>query len=87
MKPQETVKSGKRGPKPTGKGTPVLVRLQPEMLDALDAFVSDHDASLSRPEALRRAFSDWAIAHGYLRPSGSVDEGMRPEDLNASNDD
>jgi metal-responsive CopG/Arc/MetJ family transcriptional regulator len=62
----------------------VQVRLQPDLLAALDRFISEEKPDVSRPEALRTAFKDWAVAHGYLHPG---DEGIRPEDLNASNDD
>ena len=38
----------------TGKGTPVMVRLQPDQLAALDAWIASQPKPLSRPEALRR---------------------------------
>jgi|SRR5450755_891253 hypothetical protein len=41
------------GPAPTGKGVPVVVRLQPPQLSALDAWIGALDASLTRPEAIR----------------------------------
>ena len=44
----------KRGPPATGKGEPILVRLQPTQLAALDAWMGRQDAGLSRPEAIRR---------------------------------
>ena len=44
----------KRGPPATGKGEPILVRLQPAQLAALDAWMGRQDARLSRPEAIRR---------------------------------
>jgi hypothetical protein len=44
----------KRGPPATGKGEPILVRLQPAQLAALDAWIGRQDAQLSRPEAIRR---------------------------------
>ena len=44
----------KRGPPATGKGEPILVRLQPAQLAALDAWMGRQDAQLSRPEAIRR---------------------------------
>ncbi|BCH25687.1 ribbon-helix-helix domain-containing protein [Mesorhizobium sp. L-8-3] len=72
----------RRGPAPTGKGVLVGVRLQPELLSALDRFA--HNGNLSRPEALRIAFRDWALAHGHVP---SADEGKRPDELDASNDD
>jgi hypothetical protein len=38
----------------TGKGTGVLVRLQPDQLAALDAFIAAQAKPLSRPEAIRK---------------------------------
>jgi hypothetical protein len=43
----------RRGPAPTGKGTPVQVRLQPGHLKALDAWIAQQNAPLTRPEAIR----------------------------------
>jgi hypothetical protein len=44
----------KRGPTPTGKGVPVVVRLQPPDLSALDEWIKGQDNDVSRPEAVRR---------------------------------
>ncbi len=44
----------KRGPPATGKGEPILVRVQPAQLAGLDAWIARQDAQLSRPEAIRR---------------------------------
>lgn len=60
----------KRGPKPTGKGTPIQVRLQPDMLAALDKFV-DEQAGISRPEAVRLILKDWLIGNQLLDSSKS----------------
>ena len=43
----------RRGPKPTGKGHVVGVRLQPDDLAALDAWILDQEPRPSRPEAIR----------------------------------
>ena len=44
---------------PTGKGTPVVVRLQPDALAVLDAWIdSQPDPKPSRPEAIRRLVAD-----------------------------
>lgn len=54
MSGQETVQPKKRGPQPTGKGTPIQVRLQPDQLAALDAWIAQQsDPRPSRPEAIR----------------------------------
>jgi metal-responsive CopG/Arc/MetJ family transcriptional regulator len=49
----KTVLSRKRGPKPTGKGLMVGVRLQPALLDRLDAYRETLSDAPSRPEAIR----------------------------------
>ena len=44
----------KRGPAPTGKGTLIGVRLQPEVLAKIDALRAQHSPQPSRPEAIRQ---------------------------------
>src|SRR4029434_1588345 len=44
----------KRGPAPTGKGTQIVVRMQPSPLAALDAWVSAQTDNPTRAEAIRR---------------------------------
>jgi hypothetical protein len=50
---KQTVQPKKRGPPPTGKGTPIQVRLQPFQLKALDAWIAKQNAPLTRSEAIR----------------------------------
>ena len=57
MKRQTVITKKRRGPLPTGKGTLVGVRLQPDLLKALDGWAKLHDIS-SRPEAIRRLIQD-----------------------------
>lgn len=54
MAGQEKKISKKLGRPATGVGTGVLVRLQPDQLESLDAWITNQDHTLSRPEALRR---------------------------------
>ena len=55
MTDQDTVITKKRkGPAPTGKGVLVGVRLQPDDLAALDAWIDAQDDKPSRPEAVRK---------------------------------
>lgn len=56
MGTQETVVSKKRrGPAPTGKGVPIMLRLQPDQLAALDHWIEQQpDPKPTRPEAVRR---------------------------------
>jgi hypothetical protein len=42
----------KMGRPATGKGTPVMTRIQPDDLAAIDAWAAEHGCT--RPEALRR---------------------------------
>jgi len=44
----------------------VTARFPRHLLDALDQFIREEHPDVSRPEGLRIAFRDWAIAHGYL---------------------
>lgn len=54
MKKQVIVQPRKRGPKPTGKGTPVQVRLQPPALQDVDQWRRRRVDVPTRPEAIRR---------------------------------
>src|SRR5262249_44845960 len=52
---RKTVISGKkRGPPPTGKGEPIMVRVQPDLLEKLEAWRAHQEDRPSRPEAIRR---------------------------------
>jgi hypothetical protein len=54
MRRQSVISQKKRGPPPTGKGTPILVRVQPALLANLDAWITTQKISVSRPEAIRQ---------------------------------
>jgi hypothetical protein len=55
MARQSMISKKKRGPPPTGKGTPILVRLQPPILAAVDEWAAQQENKPpSRPEAIRR---------------------------------
>jgi hypothetical protein len=53
MAKQTVIAKKRRGPAPTGKGVPVVVRLQPPQLSALDAWIGNQHAPMTRPEAIR----------------------------------
>jgi hypothetical protein len=53
MKRQTVITKKRRGPAPTGKGTLVGVRLQPDRLSAVDAWIANQAAPMTRPEAIR----------------------------------
>jgi len=59
----KTVIPKKRGPKPTGKGVQVMVRLQPDLLSLLDAHIATIEPKPTRPEAIR------AILEATLLPA------------------
>lgn len=56
----------KRGPAATGKGEPVLTRLQDDLLDPLDTYRVTQADKPSRPEAIRRILRRWLSEQGYL---------------------
>jgi hypothetical protein len=47
-------KRKRMGRPPTGKGHPIMVRLQPNFLKALDRWRENQRRALSRPEAIRQ---------------------------------
>src|SRR5262249_47154220 len=54
MPRQSVISRKKRGPPATGKGEPIMVRLQPGPLAALDSWIGKQEDAPSRPEAIRR---------------------------------
>ena len=59
------------------------ITLSPDLAAALESFIEREHPDLTPEEALRLAFRDWATARGLVP---SMDAGLRPEQLNASND-
>lgn len=59
MSTQQTLqpqKKKRRGPAPTGKGTPIQVRVQPDLLKWIDEWRDDQrkqGRNFTRPEAIR----------------------------------
>jgi hypothetical protein len=55
MKKQTVIPKKKRGPAPTGQGEPVVVRMHPPQLAALDGWIAQQQPPFpTRPEAVRR---------------------------------
>jgi hypothetical protein len=54
MKRQTVITKKRRGPPPTGKGTLIGVRMQPDELALVDSWIIDDGRGLTRPEAIRR---------------------------------
>lgn len=52
--------------RPKADTTPIMLRVPPDMLIAIDKFV-DEQADISRPEAVRLILRDWLIGNGMLQ--------------------
>lgn len=66
-------------------GTTVTIALREAELQALDRHLRDGAPGMTREQALSEIVAEWAAAQpGAVR--SPADEGMRPEELNASND-
>ena len=66
IKQTVTIKT-RRGPPPTGKGTLIGVRIQPDDLAILDSWIIDDGRHLSRPQAIRRLV-EMALSNYAPRP-------------------
>jgi len=72
MKKQIVIPRKKRGPPATGKGEPVVVRMQPPMLAGLDTWIAKQRQPFpTRPEAIRRLVeialkSESRLAHSIV---------------------
>lgn len=55
----------KRGRPATGKGTPVQVRLQPDLLAQLDSYIESDRPGMSRPEAIRLIVQMYLFLHNH----------------------
>jgi hypothetical protein len=61
MRRQSVIPQKKRGPPATGKGAPIMVRVQPNQLAALDHWIARQENAPTRPEAIRQLM-DFALA-------------------------
>jgi hypothetical protein len=59
------IEKKKPGPKPTGKGELIAVRLQPELLGAVDRH-QEATGAASRPEAIRLILTEFLKRRGLL---------------------
>lgn len=57
-----------------------------EIHDALERFITEKHPRLNQTEAIALILREWLAKEGYLAPSARQ-EGVTPDDLNASNDD
>jgi hypothetical protein len=63
---QSMIPQKKRGARPAGESEPIMVRLRPVPLAALDAWIARQGDAPSRPEAIRRLVD---IGLGAERPT------------------
>jgi hypothetical protein len=70
MTKTSAVPKKKRGPPKTGWGTQVQVRLQPDRLAAIDAWIKKQDRPLTRPEAIRSMID--TILHILSKDTGET---------------
>lgn len=66
--------------------TTVTIDLGAPTLAALDRYIREREPTLTREQALSKVVAAWLAAQPGP-PHRAVDEGMRPEQLNASNDE
>ena len=64
-----TAQKNKRGPKPTGKGLQVVVRMHEPMIKAIDQWAEKFapGEALSRPEIVRRMLTEYLRSCGLLK--------------------
>jgi hypothetical protein len=66
MSRQSVIPKKKRGPPPTGKGEPIMVRMHKPQLSRLDDWIAGQGDNPSRPEAIRRLL-EHALGAGKRR--------------------
>lgn len=61
----------------------LTLNLSPDLAAALDRFIEREHPEMARSEAIVTAFREWATSRGLV---ATTDDGLRSEELNASND-
>lgn len=64
---EKTITKNKRGRPATGLGSLIGVRLQPELLAAVDAAAAAEPDTPTRPEMIRRILASALETKGYLK--------------------
>ena len=81
MKKKTVIPRKKRGPPATGKGEPVVVRMQPPRLRALDDWIAQQSQPFpSRPEAIRRLV-EFGLTVGAEPKQAPVPRAARAKEL------
>ena len=81
MTNQTLISKKRRGPAPTGVGSPQLVRMQPALVDKIQSWMINQPDSPSRPEAIRRLVELGLMVKAPERPrSVATDQASRAID-------
>lgn len=56
----------KRGRPATGKNPHLSIRVDPEIIHAVETYRSNENGNLNQSEAIRRILKDWLTEKGYL---------------------
>jgi hypothetical protein len=86
MKRRTAITKKRRGPAPTGIGTLVGVRLQPDRLAALDTWIATQGMPMTRPEAVRAMLDAVLVIvakHPGKKPAGKPARASRARKLAA----
>jgi hypothetical protein len=81
MKRQTVITKKRRGPPPTGKGTLVGVRLQPDLLAPIDAWAAAQEDEPGRSEAIRRLVELGLTVKTPARPVNKPGRRLRAQEL------
>jgi hypothetical protein len=81
MGKQTVLAKKRRGPAPTGKGVQVVVRLQPDPLDALDKWAAKQGDQPTRAEAIRRLVEIGLKVKTPARPISKPGRKLRAQEL------
>lgn len=81
MGKQTVLAKKRRGPAPTGKGVQVVVRLQPDPLDALDKWAAKQGDRPTRAEAIRRLVELGIGVKTTIRPVSNPGRKLRAQEL------
>jgi hypothetical protein len=81
MKRQTVITKKRRGPPPTGKGTLVGVRLQPDLLAPIDEWAAAQDDEPGRSEAIRRLVELGLTVKTPAKPASKPGRLLRAQEL------
>jgi hypothetical protein len=62
----------------------LTLRLTPPLAAAIDRYIAESAVGHDRAGAIVQVVREWALAEGYMTAN---DDGLRPEQLSAANDD